>query len=264
MAKNDRQFNILRRSWLILFLVLLTAGGIGTAVAKYIQSTGGKALFKAPEFYFSSNLLAVEPETYVFNSQTREVSFILRNSADALRTSEMDITYTVTVEENDNNTDENATVENGSGTLFKGGDPVTVSLKNMRPGVTYTVQAKAEAGYKQTLSAVFTVAGKDENIYKHLENSPDGYLLLTVWTQNREGMLAVGFPNALIPDNTNADMAAVYNKNSSGAEYTFNTTIGKYSSKTFRFFPGGGGYTADDFDVMLTENNQKAQSAELP
>lgn len=262
---NRKKSNILHRSWLILLLVVLTAGGIGTAAAKYIQSIGGTALFRAPEFYFTSNLLAVEPETYVLNSQIKTVSFTLSNSADKLRTSEMKIDYTIAVADDD--ADRDATVDDeGNGELTVGEDPttVTVTLADLQPGVTYTVTATGKAGYEQTLQAVFKVAGPDENIYKHLEKSPDGYLLLTVWTQNREGNLSVRFPNTLIPDNTNADMAAVYNKNTAGENHTFTTTIGKYSSKTFRFFPAGDSWTAADFEVMLTSKNQRAESAELP
>lgn len=67
LKKRRRKKRILP-VWLLLLLVLLTTGGIGTAVAKFIQSSTGQTLVKAPEFYFTSDLLSTENPHYVLNS----------------------------------------------------------------------------------------------------------------------------------------------------------------------------------------------------
>lgn len=244
--------------WLLLLLVLLTTGGIGTAVAKYIQSTTGQTLVKAPEFYFTSDLLAVEPQKYVLNSNVSEVTFVLRNRADDFRISEVPIEYKITT------TGGTVTPVSGSMAADVQND-VTVKLSNMQPGITYEVTATGEAGYKQTLKATFTVSDKDENVHKHLEVSRDGYMILTVWTHNVSGTLSVSFPNDLIPDNTNVDMGSVYNKDGEAASFEVKD-FGKYSSKTYRFFYNGGTYSAQNFIVSISSNGKTylAEPADLP
>lgn len=254
--------------WLLLLLVLLTTGGIGTAVAKFMQSSTGQAFVKAPEFYFTSDLLSAENPHYVLNSAVDHVTFTLRNSADALRVSEVSIDYEVTV-------------DNGASVQYEPGatDPeelsntlpedikteVTYTLGNLKPGVTYTVTAKGDAGYTQTLWATFTVSDKDENVHKHLEVSRDGYMILTVWTHNVSGTLSVSFPDDLIPDNTNVDMGSVYNKDGGAASFTVDS-FGKYSSQTYRFFYNDGTYDARNFTVSVSGNGKTylAESADLP
>ena len=87
------------RVCLVLTLVLLASGGIGTAVAKYIQSTDGKIMMKAPEFYFTSDLLTEDGKvSYMLNSNTNQVQFLLCSMADELRNSDMKIGYTVSLE----------------------------------------------------------------------------------------------------------------------------------------------------------------------
>ena len=254
--------------WLLLLLVLLTTGGIGTAVAKFIQSSTGQTLVKAPEFYFTSDLLSTENPHYVLNSAVNRVTFTLRNSADALRVSQVDIDYEVS-------TDNGASVQYKPGITDTGAlsktlpqnqpTEVTYELSGLKPGITYTVTATGAAGYTQTLQAIFTVSDKDENVHKHLQISRDGYMILTVWTHNVAGTLSVSFPDDLIPDNTNEHMGSVYNKDGGAASFTVDN-FGKYSSQTYRFFNNGTAYTAGQFDVSISSNGTKylAAEADLP
>lgn len=244
-----------QKKWMILgglLLALLIAGGIGMVSAKYSQSGSDQKMVKAPEFYFTSDLLtADEYPNYVLNSSVQQVTFLLRNRADELRTSEVPIAYNVTVNG----------AELRSGTIAAGAsDDVAVTLSNMEPGETYTVTATGEAGYTQTLKATFTVSNKDENVYKNLMVSQDGYLLLTVWTHNVEGELSVAFPDALIPDNTNTHMQTVYNKDAGGSS-SFTAAFGKYHSQTYRFFGTGGTYNADDFWVSVSGDGNTTYTA---
>lgn len=264
--KNRKQKKRILAIWLLL--ILLITGGIGTAVAKYIQTTTGQTLVKAPEFYFTSDLLSTENPRYVLNSAVNQVTFAIRNTADALRVSQVDIDYDVYV-------------DNGASVQYKPGatDPeelantlpqdikteVKYILGSLKSGVTYTVTVEGDAGYTQTLRATFAVSDKDENVYKHLELSPDGYMILTVWTHNVSGTLSVSFPDALIPDNTNAYMGSVYNRDGGAAGFAADN-FEKYSSQTFRFFYHGGTYDADDFSVSVSSDGTTylAESADMP
>ena len=244
-----------QKKWIVLgglLLALVAASGIGMTFAKYSHGDAGQTMVKAPEFYFTSDLLtAVEPPHYVLNSSVNKVTFYIRNRADEYRVSEVPINYNVTVND----------AELISGTIAAGAsDDVAVVLSNMEPGETYTVTATGEAGYTQTLTASFTVSDKDENVYKNLMVSRDGYMILTVWTHNVEGQLSVSFPQALIPDNTNTHMETVYNKDAGGSS-SFGATFGKYHSQTYRFFSTGATYNADDFWVSVSGDGNTTYTA---
>ena len=242
--------------WLLLLLVLLTTGGIGTTVAKYIHSSNGKLLLKAPEFYFTSDLLTADTENYVLNSRTKQVTFTLSDKADTLRASDDPVNYTITTT--------GGTLSSASGTLKN--QTVEVTLRDLQPGVTYRVEATGKAGYTKKLSATFRVSDTDEDVYKHLEVSGDGYMILTVWTHNVTGTMSVVFPAELIPDNTNTHMGSVYNIDDSSKNSFAAGNWGKYSSQTYRFFYNGGAYSADHFTISVTDNDKTypAVTADLP
>ena len=65
-----------KNSWIIslaIFAVLLTlSGGV---FAKYIYENDGRNLFSAKEFYFTSDFLKENVETYVLNSEATEIVF---------------------------------------------------------------------------------------------------------------------------------------------------------------------------------------------
>lgn len=254
--KNRIQHKGSLRVCLLLVLILLASGGIGTTVAKYIHSTDGKMLVKAPEFYFTSDLLTEDGNvSYMLNSNTTQVQFLLRSTADELRNSDMKIGYTVSLEKPQ---DASGYLDITEGELTGTEKTKTVTLRDVQPGVTYTVTAIGEAGYTQELSATFRVADKDQNVYKNLTQSPDGYLLLTVWTHNVAGTLNISFPDCLVPDNTNPDMESVFNRDPSGAN-SFTSGFTKYSSKTYRFF---GTAEAKDFLVTGTIDGSIYTAAE--
>ena len=148
--KNRIQHKGSLRVCLLLVLILLASGGIGTTVAKYIHSTDGKMLVKAPEFYFTSDLLTEDGNvSYMLNSNTTQVQFLLRSTADELRNSDMKIGYTVSLEKPQ---DASGYLDITEGELTGTEKTKTVTLRDVQPGVTYTVTAIGEAGYTQELS----------------------------------------------------------------------------------------------------------------
>ena len=236
--KNRIQHKGSLRVCLLLVLILLASGGIGTTVAKYIHSTDGKMLVKAPEFYFTSDLLTEDGKaSYMLNSNVTEVEFKLSNAADDLRFSESDVVYEVSTTGGKLQCVSSGTTTAEIAKKLPNGrvSEVTWRLSGLEPGILYTVTAKGAAGYSQTLSATFQVADKDQNVYKNLTKSPDGYLLLTVWTHNVEGDLTISIPAGLIPDNTNPEMSEVYNVDDP-TKNSFMSSFEKYTSKTYRFF----------------------------
>lgn len=246
-----------RKGVFLAAAVLFLVAAVGGVLAKYVYDATGRNLLSAKEFYFTSNLLKAETGKYVLNSTETEVSFTLGNNADKLRVSQADIAYTVTVSTKNGGAfpeivDDNAAQVLSGGTVSE----ATVTLKNLVKGETYVVTAEGNAGYRQTLTAEFTVSGGDEDVRAYLDTADSAYVLLIVWTDNVTGNAQVFFPAGLIPDNTDPVLREVYNYDGSAyvaEEFTDKVNFQKpYSSYTYRFFKATDStYVVSDFTVSV-------------
>ncbi len=203
----------------MLSLCVLT---VGMLVAKYLSERSSDGLVRAKNFYFTSNLL--DGEEHTLAPGTTSVNFTLGNHEDDLRYSEVDIEYTVTV----NN---GATVTNDKGTLTKGSvKDAEITISNLKTG-KYTVTAVGTGGYSKTLTATIVVPAKETQLYQHQDNSAGEYILLTVWNEgDKAGNVTIEYTG--IPDNTNSNMTA-WKTNE-----IHQVTIEPHESKVFRFFGG--------------------------
>lgn len=258
MAKLNKMVS--RRNGLvigILAAVLILLGtAFGDVSAKYVKDAGDqKAVVRAKEFYFSSNLLKENGASYSLNPGTKSITFELKNHDDSLRYSEEKITFTV------DSGNAKATYEPNELTGSKI-STVTVTLSGLEDGQTYTVKAIGDGGYKKELYATFEVKTPGTNVYKHLAADPSGaFVLLTVWTENVTGAVTINFPAGLIPDATDGALTGI--QNYKDGKYIANTsesgisnaagTMGVYSSHTYRFFleQNFTNYTIEDFTVIV-------------
>ncbi|MBR4289271.1 MAG: hypothetical protein IKT52_01370 [Oscillospiraceae bacterium] len=217
----------------VLLAAVVLASSAWGASARYVHKSGGSGVIKAQEFYFTSNYLTPFGASYTLNPGTGQVEIELRNY-DGKKVSELDITYTVL--------SNGTAVEDGSGTLTANAENTAqVTIKDLQPGVPYTVTAKGENGYSRTLSATFTVKAPAEGIYKHTEIYED-YVLLTIWTQGVAGTATVTIPDGLTPDYTDA---ALEGKSAGG---TVNADLEADESVSYRFFITGA-YNKAAIDV---------------
>lgn len=204
------------------FCVLTT----GMFVAKYINEKSSEGLIIAKNFYFTSNLLDGKEHTLAPDSTS--VTFTLGNHEDDLRYSEVDIEYTVTV-------DNGATVTDNTGTLEKGNiKDKNVTISGLQPGKTYNVKAVGKGGYTETLTAKIVVSEKKAQLYFHEDSSSGEYVLLTVWNEGEtEGEVTITYTG--IPDNTNPNMTE-WKKSEGNKTETQKVMIKPHESKVFRFF----------------------------
>ncbi len=213
----------------LALLVVLT----GTAVARYQHQLGSDGAVRAKEFYFTSDLL--DGGVHPLAPGTKEVSFTLRNHADDLRFSEMDIAYEVTVGDGQ---DTSVTVEYSEAErkLEKGkASDATITLSGLESGKTYLVNAIGKGGYTETLTATIKVDSEAPSLHQHQETSSGEYTLLTVWNEGDEpGKVTIEY--AGIPDNTNPNMQDWQTGPSSGTRQTKEVAIAPHESKVFRFF----------------------------
>ncbi len=243
-------------------LVAMMAYAGGTTYGRYVHQASSSGVVVAKEFYFTSDYLTPEGANYTLNPGTTSITFQLRNYADALRSAEDDVVYTVSVDDGDQDSENNATISFGSGTIKNNAcNYVPITLSNLKAEKTYTVTAIGTAGYQETLSATFTVAQAEAAVYKYLEQTNE-YVLLTVWTENISGAVTLSAPAELIPDSTDELLDEIYNYEDSTYKAISNAPIGTldiYSSHTYRFFKEdtSQNYTADNFSVTVKTQEQE-------
>ena len=140
---------------LLVAAVVISVSVWGTS-ARYVHQSQNEAVVKAKEFYFTSDYLVSGTKKYELNPGQTEVTIQLRNY-DGLKVSELDVNYTVTVDE-----------KSYSGTIPAGtATDVPITLNNLEPGKEYVITATGSNGYTKTISAIFTVKNEKEGIFKH-------------------------------------------------------------------------------------------------
>lgn len=241
---------------LVLVVVIALAWQMPDIMAKYTQQTDSQGLLKAREFYFTSDLLMAGGAEYTLNPGTSQISFELRNHADGLRYSEVNVSFTVSVEGG-------GTLDIASGLLTGTADSSTktVKLSGLQPGNSYTVTATGTGGYEKVLSATFTVAAEGTGIYKNTVETPE-YIQLTVWTENVSGDVQITLPDHLIPDATDSRLSAI--RNYTDGSYQGGTyaagTLGAYESHVYRFFKEDGLRLTD---ITVTVDERAAEETTL-
>ena len=198
---------------ILCFVLLgLALWAVGDGVyAKYVKKNDTTGGVKAKAFYFQSDLLTEETAVYNLSSDTTSVNFTLQNFADALRVTEDNINYTVTVTttgEGIPNAELSGITSSLQGNTT---DTDTLTLSNLKPGGSYLIEVVGEAGYISNLSAQIDIMPYPEIVYKHVtENASE--IILTVWTENVSGNVLISFNGTgLIPDTTMPQLATLYN-----------------------------------------------------
>lgn len=251
ITKNRKLHRILIPLLIVLALTVVL-GAFGGAYAKYIREEKvAEEQVSSKNMYFASDYLTEQGAAYTIWGNS--VTIQLRNYPDALRESELDVGYSVTVKDSAGNVVN--TVTNAQGTLTAGSkQTVNVVISGMQPGQTYTVVATGSNGFSTTLSATFTVQETENKVFKQIEQT-EYYVLLTVWTQNVIGEATITFPTTqtpLLPDNTDPRLSGV---NATAGTFTDSVSFDQgYSSRTYRFFKVAGDtktYTAADFTVTV-------------
>ena len=253
MAKYNPKFRKKRSARKPLYLLLLLAAVVVAGLtwgtnAKYTREREvNDSVVKAKEFLFSSDLLKETMAEYTLNPGTgssESVVFYVTNS-DGMNTSQLAVKYEVTVYDKDKNEDNTVTVAYDVNPQELPAETVAkhkVTLSGLLAGKEYIVEAVGSNGYKQTLSAKFTVGTKDEGVYQNTRDMGE-YIELTVWTHNVSGDVYISIPAGLVPDTTDTNLEEIGNYDKENQEYDGgNWLVGNfdaYNSEVYRFFKDG-------------------------
>jgi len=222
-AKTKQTPMALRIGLLLLAVVVLFNG---YTLAKYFMEKDQKVPVVAKSFYFESDLLTVNTSAlpqYTLKAGVDTISFSLMNYPDALRSSQVNISYTAVL------TKDGSEVKSTTGTIDAGQNSVSVSFDDLDAG-TYLVTATATSPYTQTLQGRFTIVDTDYGLsYNVLDGSGSPNLKVTVTTTDYSGNIVISWPTGVLPDNTDPLL-----KNASGQSCTIQ--VNTQSEYTFQFF----------------------------
>ena len=218
----------------LMLVISVSTTAFSATLAKYSKTNDSDIAVSPKSFYFESNLLkTTPPETYHVYSDT--IKFDLMNYPDNERTSEVDITYTVTITSPDGGS--LGTGTNTSGTLYckvNDSDEVytpakaTVTYSGLTQGKNYVVTATATAPYTKTISASFYMEPGDYSLVSSVENKID-YVLLTFSTLDYMGSVTITWQEGYVPDNSEPIMA-----NAEGSPHV--TTVSSNTTYTIKFY----------------------------
>ena len=236
-GKLKTKLNSLGRKKMLAIVLSLSIGltavlgiGVGVTYASYKRKHASDNALSAKSFYFESNLLKKDGATYKIYSDT--ISFNLTNFPDELRSSDVDITYNVTISSVDGGAlpqDPNRTA-----TLFAKESGVktpassTITYTGLELGKTYTVIAQATLPYTKTISATFEMVVGNYQVPYTLEDHGD-YVVMNISTTDYLGNVNISWQNGYVPDNS-----APILTNASGTSCT--TSVTHNSSYTLKFF----------------------------
>lgn len=223
--EKRKSFPLVSKVGLLILTLLLAFNGY--TLAKYLTESREENLYVARAFYFESDLLAAPASNGTYPSHTLRsgvdsITVMLKNYPDELRVSEVDIEYTVTLTKAGRST----AVDEKTGTLTISEKEELVSFEDLEPG-NYCLTAVSNMPYTTTLKADFTVVGVDESFRFTVSDAAGSPVLyLTITTEDYEGIVNVGWPAGILPDNTDAMLTGVSGNGcrvalKAHAEYTF-------------------------------------------
>jgi len=247
---------------IVVCLCCATALSFGGIYAKYTFGGKSHGVAGSLDFYFSSNLLTTSSAEYTYNPGTTGINIQLSNFLDVTRVASDSLKVELVITSEVGNQTFSGVGTKTTTVLIErtavdGTNTVDVAIDNISDGDKFTVTATVTMpkgttvqGYKQVVSATFTVKKHEKVIYKNT-NTSDGYVIfLTVWTEDLSGDVTIKFPNSLIPDNTCEGMESV--KTTDGS-FTI-SGFGKNSSRLFRFFKTSS-YAGEQFIVTLDDGS---------
>lgn len=222
----------------IALLAILIAFS-GYTAAKYVRSQREEPLYVARSFYFESDLLESQASNgeypkYTLQDGTDSIAFQLKNHADDLRFSEVDIDYKVELTTKDGNAVDGQSPKTGELARDRKVDE-KIEFTGLSSG-TYVVIATATGPYTSTLKAEFTLEAKNEAITASISDSSGSPVLrLTVSTTDYAGDVKITWPDGVRPDNTDPLLSGAY---ISGTGTAGNCTVDfkANSEYTFLFF----------------------------
>ena len=275
----------------VLLLSALTLTGI--VFAKYINKRSDDVPVYASSFYFESNYLTSDNHNYSIGAGKTGFTLELRNFENALRVSEVDCTYYVTV-----TTDSNTVTLGGVNTktadytVEKKVDPADsdklvpvttkVNVGGLENGKSYEISVTAiggakngegvvTEGYRKTLSATFTVGQETSGVFMHVDSSDPNMVILTVWTKNVNGTASITIPGGLMPLSTDPILSGVHNyydDKYNSAEFTDSTSFaeeeGSSPSRTYVFIKTADYDENSVFNVTFVDDTDGINEIPIP
>ena len=235
MKEKDRKkifFKYRRRFLLLIAAVFLTGILAGGLLAKYRSDNQKQAEMIASQFHVSSDYLEENGATYEITDWQDGFDIQLYNyeKENVALISEDDITYTVQLSDNS----KWLCHDQKKGKITKSTEKTSQKIRitpqaGAAEGDKVTVTVHITEPFTKTLSATFTMKGKNEPEYS-LTDQENGTVLLTVQSNGYNGDITIKWnENKYAPDNTNILMESW-----TGSSHAL--TVQKNTTYTLLFF----------------------------
>lgn len=257
-AKHRQETHTFRHFHMLIIGITIGSILIGGTLAKYIEDKQQEAVYAASSFYFKSDLLTEQTDmpTYTYPKGQDTITLQLQNFEDALRFSEVDITYEVEI------TDTNGTkvvntlgteMNRQTGILKKGSQQTDNITFSDLPSGTYVIKAHAMQPYAKTVQAQFVIEEANTNITYHVSDAQGSAVLqVTIVTQDYAGNVYMSWPEGVIPDNTNPKLRTVDTANMQGSTTIAFEANAEYTFSFFKTDPNRK-YAKEEFQVEREE-----------
>ena len=221
----------------VFALSIIILGFTTATFAKYDADEEDLVVYTPQEYYFESDLLTTDNESYTLQANTNNITVTLKNYIDQLNVSKVDISYVISIKKNNVEISDKTT----TGTITTLEKNEQISFTNLTVG-TYQVIATSTSPYEKTLSATFIIPALDENIEIAVtDESNVSAFELQIISNDYLGDITINWVEGLLPDITNPLMEdfsgtthtiSISNKNSSISLLFFKTNPSKIYSAT--------------------------------
>ena len=205
--KESRKFPKCTAALLAVLLLCLLLGGL---LAKYRSDDQRQAQLTASEFHFTSDYLEETIASYTITDWQDGFDIQLYNyeKENTAQITQEDITYRVSLS---GSTNWNSFTDSNDGKFAKSTEKKIQKIHINAPvgasqGDTVTVEITTTAPFVKTLSATFTMAGKNQPDYT-ITDQGDGTVALQIQSNGYSGELQISWAaEKYDPDNTNQYM----------------------------------------------------------
>ena len=177
----------------LLFIILTLF--CTTSFAKYNETTDTNLVYNPDDFYFESDLLTVDNETYILQTNTNHISVRLNNFVDKSNVSKVDIDYNVVVKKN------GVEINNfsGQGTILKTEKYKELNFIDLTSG-NYYIEAKSTSPYSKVLSATFVIPEENNQIEFLIVDDGINMVKITLLNNDYIGNLNIEWHEGLVPN----------------------------------------------------------------
>ena len=180
----------------ICFALISIISIVGVTYSKFVWNENEDIVYVPNSYYFESDLLSESGKTHTLQTNTNQISVTLKNYADELRVSSVDISYQISISKN------SSVISSQNGQILTSEKFEKINFTGLSAG-TYVITANSTSPYQKTLTATFVIPSQNTNIeINYVDTTSSNVSRLTIVTNDYEGNITVNWVGGIFADNT--------------------------------------------------------------